>query len=129
MLHNKSKAMSLITVAVAVIFLFVSIFACTESVDAASKLKVTASKKIIYIGQTAKLKANNNVKWSLSKKKIVKLTNKKKRTVIVKGLKAGTVYVNAKNGKTKKKIKIVVRSRVPKKLNLVSTKDVLGLAE
>ena len=77
MLQNRSKAVRLISVAVAALFLFVSIFASTESVNAASKLKVTTSRKIIYIGQTAKLKANKNVKWSLSKKKIVKMNGTK----------------------------------------------------
>jgi len=118
-----------ISIAVTLVFLLVSISACTESVSAASKLKVSVTRKTIYVGQTAKVKANRNVKWSVSKKKVVKLTNKKKRTVTVKGLKAGTVYVKAKCGKRTKKIKITVRSRVPKKINLATTADVLGVGE
>lgn len=129
MLQNRSKAVRLISVAVAALFLFVSIFASTESVNAASKLKVTTSRKIIYIGQTAKLKANKNVKWSLSKKKIVKMTYKKRRTLTVKGLKAGVVYVKAKAGRSTRSIKIIVRSRVPKSIKLAATKNILGAAE
>ncbi len=129
MLQNKSNAMRAISIAITVLFVFVSVFACTESVDAATGLKVTASKRYIFIGQTIKFKANKNVKWSVSNKKIAKLTNVKKRTATVKGLRAGTVYVKAKYGRTIRKVKIVVRSRVPKKITLKTTKRVLGLAE
>ena len=79
--------------------------ASTESVNAATKLKVTAEKNKIYVGQTVKLTANKNVKWSVSKKKIAKLTKVKKKTVVVKGLKPGTVYVKAKKAKAPKKSK------------------------
>lgn len=127
MLQSKSTATRVISIAVIFIFLFVSIFASTESVAAATKLKVTASKKAIYVGQTVKFKANKNVKWSVSSKKVAKLTKIKKRTVTVKGLKAGTVYVKAKAGKKYKKIKITVRK--PKKLTLTTTKDVIGLGD
>ena len=118
MLQSKSTATRVISIAVIFIFLFVSIFASTESVAAATKLKVTASKKAIYVGQTVKFKANKNVKWSVSSKKVAKLTKIKKRTVTVKGLKAGTVYVKAKAGKKYKRIKITVRK--PKKLTLTT---------
>lgn len=127
MLQSKSNAARIISIAVTVIFLLVSIIASTESVSAATKLKVTASKKTIYVGQTAKLKANKNVKWSVNKSKIAKLTYKKKRSVTVKGLKAGTVYVTAKAGKKTKKIMITVKT--PKKLTVSTTKKYIGLGE
>ena len=73
-MQKKSKVMRAISFAVTVMLLFVSILASTESVSAATKLKVTVTKKTIYVGQTAKLNANKNVKWSVSKKNIVKLT-------------------------------------------------------
>jgi len=129
MQQNRSYFMRSISIAVTVVFLLVSILACTESVSAASKLKVSVTKKTIYVGQTAKLKANKNVKWSVSNKKVGKLTSIKKKSVTVKGLKAGTVYVKAKYGKKVKKIKITVRSRIPKEINLTATKDILGVGD
>ncbi len=87
------------------------------------------TKKTIYIGQTVKLKANKSVKWSISNRKIAKLTKVKKKSVTVKGVKAGTVYVKVKSGKKNKKIKIIVRSRVPKKIKLSTTRSALGVGE
>lgn len=129
MQQRKTYLKRSISVVVSVVLLFVSVIASTESVNAASKFKVTVTKKTIYIGQTTKLKANRNVKWSVSNRKTAKLTKAKKRSVTVKGLKAGTVYVKARSGKKIKKIKITVRSRVPKKINLKTTKEVLGIGE
>ena len=125
MIRSKSNAIRSIFIAVAVIFMFVSIMACTETVSAASKLKVSVSKKTVYVGQTVKLTANKNVKWSVSKEKIAKLTNAKKKTVTVKGLKAGTVYITAKAGKSSKKIKLVVVKRIPLKIY----KNTIGIGE
>ena len=122
MLQSRSNVMRLVSLAVTVVFLLVSIVVSTESVDAASKLKVSVTKKTIYVGQTAKFKANKNVKWSVSKKKIAKLTKIKKRSVTVKGLKAGTVYVKAKAGKTTVKA-------APKKISLSASNEVIGLGE
>lgn len=128
--QNKSNGMRLISIALTVMFLLVSVMASTESVSAASKLKITAAKKTIYVGQTVKLKANKNVKWSVSNKKVAKLIYKKKKSVTVKGLKAGTVYVKAKAGKKYRKIKITVKkSDAPKKIKLMATRDELGIGE
>ena len=67
---------------------------------AAKKLKVSPTKKTIYVGKTVKLKANQKVKWSVkSGKTIVKLSSKKSTTVVVKGLKKGSASVTAKAGK------------------------------
>lgn len=130
MLQSKSSTARLISIVLTVVFLFVSIVVNTESVSAASKLKVTAAKKTIYVGQTVKLKANKNVKWSVSKKKIAKLTKVKKRTVTVKGLKAGTVYVKAKAGKKYKKIKITVKKKPnKKKMKLAASSSIIGIGE
>lgn len=133
MSYSKPEPKSFISIAVAVVFLIVSMLASTESVSAATKLKVTAEKNKIYVGQTVKLTANKNVKWSVSKKKIVKLTKVKKKTVTVKGLKPGTVYVKAKKGKSTKKIKITVAKK-PKEeakqtINLASSKGIIGIGE
>ena len=130
MQQSKSNVMRSLSVAITVLLLIVSILASTESVSAASKLKVTVSSKTLYVGQTVKLKANKNVKWSVSNKKIAKLTGVKKRSVTLKGLKAGTVYVKAKAGKKYRKIKITVKkSNAPKTIKLMATRDVLGVGE
>ena len=50
--------MRLISTAIAVVFMIVTILASTESVSAAAKLKVTAERQTIYVGETVKLKAN-----------------------------------------------------------------------
>lgn len=129
MLHNESKPMRAISIALALIFMLVSVLSSAETVNAASKLKVTVSKKTIYVGQTAKLKANKSVKWSVSKKKVAKLTKVRKKTATVKGLKPGTVYVKAKAGKKIKKIKIVVKRKGPNKLYLSASQNVIGKGE
>jgi transglutaminase-like putative cysteine protease len=124
--------MRLISTAIAVVFLIVTILASTESVSAAAKLKVTAERQTIYVGETVKVKANKKVKWSVSKKKIVKLAKVKRKTVTVKGLKPGTVYVKAKNGKKTKKIKITVKDRevsVNNSMRLVSSREYIGIGE
>lgn len=71
------------------------------------------------------------MKWSVSgKKKIVKIVSKKSKKnkkVTVKAYKAGTAYVKAKYGKKTKKIRITVRSKVPTKINVVSTETGIGV--
>lgn len=133
MLQNRSKATRFLSVAIAVIFLLVSILACTEPVNAVSKLKITASKKTIYVGQTLKVKANKNVKWSVSNKKIARLTGTKKKQVTVKALKKGTVYVKAKAGKKTVKVKLTIKAKSavkgPTKINILATRDTIGIGE
>ena len=79
---------------------------------AAKKLKVSPTKKTIYVGKTVKLKANQKVKWSVkSGKTIVKLSSKKSTTVVVKGLKKGSASVTAKAGKQSKTVKFTVKKK------------------
>ena len=66
MQQGKTIVTRSISIEVAVLFLIVSVMAAAESADAASKLKVSVTRKTIYVGQTAKLTANTNVKWSVS---------------------------------------------------------------
>ena len=79
-----------------------------------SKTKMTA-----YIGKTKTLKVKKNgtkkivkTKWTLSGKKVAKLTKKKKTSVTIKGLKKGSATVKAKvwyqkkGAKKKKKNKV-----------------------
>ena len=129
MQQGKTIIKRTISIAVTVMLLIVSVMASAESVSAASKLKVSVTNKTIYVGQTSKLKANMNVKWSVSKKKNAKLTNIKKKTVKVKGLKPGTVFVTAKAGNKTKKIKITVKTKSPKKITLKTTSEAIGIGE
>ena len=88
---------------VAFAFLLGTFAVGTETVSAASKLKVSPTRKTVYIGSKVTIKANKKVKWSVSgKKKIVKIVSKKSKKnkkVTVKAYKAGTAYVKAKYGK------------------------------
>lgn len=91
---------------VAFAFLLGTFAVGTETVSAASKLKVSPTRKTVYIGSKVTIKANKKVKWSVSgKKKIVKIVSKKSKKnkkVTVKAYKAGTAYVKAKYGKEDK---------------------------
>ena len=74
--------------------------------------------------------SNKNVKWTITKgKKCAKLVSVKKKSVSVKGIKGGTVYVTAKAGKQTKKIKVTVRSYIPKEIKLETTKNILGIGD
>ena len=116
---------------VAFAFLLGTFAVGTETVSAASKLKVSPTRKTVYIGSKVTIKANKKVKWSVSgKKKIVKIVSKKSKKnkkVTVKAYKTGTAYVKAKYGKKTKKIRITVRSKVPTKINVVSTETGIGV--
>lgn len=116
---------------VAFAFLLGTFAVGTETVSAASKLKVSPTRKTVYVGSKVTIKANKKVKWSVSgKKKIVKIVSKKSKKnkkVTVKAYKAGTAYVKVKYGKKTKKIRITVRSKVPTKINVVSTETGIGV--
>ena len=120
--------MRTLSIAAAVIILAVSMLIGGGNASAATRLKVSPVKKTIYVGKTVKLTANQKVKWSVSKKKVAKLTKAGKKTVTVKGLKAGTAYVTAKAGKTAKKVRITVKAK-PQKIRLTTSKDMIGLGE
>lgn len=73
----------------------------------AAKKKVKLDKKLVtvYVGKTVKIKLKNNkkkTKWTtISGKKNVSLSKKKKTSVTIKGKKAGKAKVQAKIGKKK----------------------------
>lgn len=130
MYRNASIARRMLAAVVMIVFLMVTILASTESVSAAAKLKVTPAKKTIYVGKTVTLKANKNVKWSVaSGKTVVKLTSKKKKTVKVKGLKAGSAVIKVTSGKEVKKVKITVKKPAPTKMFFSVDRDILEVGE
>lgn len=131
MYTQSSSKKRLTALLVAFAFLLGTFAVGTETVSAASKLKVSPTHKTVYVGSKVTIKANKKVKWSVSgKKKIVKITSKKSKKnkkVTVKAYKAGTAYVKAKYGRKTKKIRITVRSKVPTKINVVSTETGIGV--
>lgn len=86
---------------------------------AAKKPKLSKSKLKITAGKTATLtvkNANKKVKWSTSKKKIVKIdatSGKKKEKTVIHGVKSGKAVITAKVGKVKLKCKITVKKQRP----------------
>lgn len=92
----------------------------SDSSSAEAAGKPVFKKKTVSVkkGKTAKLtlkgKKIKKTKWSVKNKKIVKLSAKKKESVKVKGLKAGTTKVTAKVTAGKKKYTIKATVKVKK---------------
>lgn len=115
------KCLSAIAAFALTFIMIVSMLASsTAPVMAASKIKISAADKTLSIGETAKLKSNKSVKWSVANgKSFIKLSSIKSKSVTVKAVKTGTAIVNAKKGKTVKKIKInVLRKNAPSSIKL-----------
>jgi len=95
------------------VILLMMIMLLPMDVQAASKAKLSASKKSVTVGQTVKISMKNNkkkVKWSVSngKIKIVKKTNKYAK---IKAVKAGKATLKAKVGKRTYKCTITVKKK------------------
>ena len=107
MQHSISLKKRLLTLLIAAGFLLGSVFAAgSETSAATSRLKVSPTKKTIYVGKATTLKANKKVRWSVYKgKKYVKIVSKSKyaKKITIKGLRNGTSYIKAKYGKKNKK--------------------------
>ena len=75
MQHSISLKKRLLTLLIAAGFLLGSVFAAgSETSAATSRLKVSPTKKTIYVGKATTLKANKKVRWSVYKgKKYVKI--------------------------------------------------------
>lgn len=94
-------------VAIAVIVMAVSIMPITQA-DAAVKL--SATKKTVYVGESFTLKVSGTsktVKWSSSKKSVASVTQKGKVTA----KQAGTTTISAKVGSKSLKCKVTVNDR------------------
>lgn len=79
--------------------------------DAARKIKLNKSKLVLYVGNTAQLKLQNNqkkVKWSSSKTSVVTVTQNGK--VVAK--KQGSSKVTAKAGKKSYVCRVTVKKKV-----------------
>lgn len=83
---------------ISVVIAAMMVFSLTVPAYAAGSVKLNKTKATIYVGDTLKLKLNNNkksVKWSSSKKTVAKVSSKGKVT----GIKAGKATIKAKVGK------------------------------
>lgn len=82
--------------------------------DAAAKMSLSKKKITITQGEKVTLKvkkATKKVKWSVTKgKKVIKLSKKKKASVVITGKKAGKAVVTAKAGKKKLTCKVKVKA-------------------
>ena len=82
--------------------------------DAAAKMSLSNKKITITQGEKVTLKvkkATKKVKWSVTKgKKVIKLSKKKKASVVITGKKAGKAVVTAKAGKKKLTCKVTVKA-------------------
>lgn len=110
----RNKTRRIWTVLLVAIMLVSSVFE-NEKVEAKSKKVSLSSKRItLEVGKSQKLRVKNNkkkVKWSVDKKKIIKLSKQSKKGVTVKGLKKGNAKVIATIGKKKYLCKVTVREK------------------
>ncbi len=84
--------------------------------DAAKKVKFNKTNITVKVGKKAKVTLKNAAKkakvtWKISNKKVIKLTKKRKKYAVVKGVKKGTATLKAtyKKGKVKKILKCKVK--------------------
>ena len=86
----------------------------SPAADAAAKMSLSKKKITITQGEKVTLKvkkATKKVKWSVTKgKKVIKLSKKKKASVVITGKKAGKAVVTAKAGKKKLTCKVTVKA-------------------
>lgn len=82
-------------------------------VQAAKKVKLSSTKVTVRVGKTKTIQVKNTskkIKWSVVKgKAYIKLTKKKKQSVVIKGKKAGNAKILAKAGKKKLYCKVTVK--------------------
>lgn len=118
---KSAKALLVALLSLAIVIAFMP--AMAQNSYAASKLKVSPSKKTISVKKTVKLTAKGlsakqlkKVKWSTTTagKKVVKLSASKGKTIKVTGKKAGKATITAKYGKKKAKATITVKAAATK---------------
>lgn len=104
----EKKLKKALATSLAICLTICSVFSSAQlKYSTAAKKKVKLDKKsvTVYVGKTVKIKLKNNkkkTKWTtISGKKNVSLSKKKKTSVTIKGKKAGKAKVQAKIGKKK----------------------------
>lgn len=81
------------------------------AVEAATKLKVSASKVILTVGKTKVVTANKKVTWKSSNKKIAKVKKMNGKKAKITAVKNGTCEIVVKYKKQKKVIKVTVKAK------------------
>jgi serine protease inhibitor len=80
-------------------------------INAAKKLTVSVKSISMKVGDKKLVKTNKNATFTITGKKVVSLTNKKKRQCTVVGKKVGNCTLKIKAGKTVKTIKIKITKK------------------
>lgn len=80
-------------------------------INAAKKLTVSVKSISMKVGDKKLVKTNKNATFTITGKKVVSLTNKKKRQCTVVGKKVGSCTLKIKAGKTVKNIKIKITKK------------------
>ena len=80
-------------------------------INAAKKLTVSVKSISMKVGDKKLVKTNKNATFTITGKKVVSLTNKKKRQCTVLGKKVGNCTLKIKAGKTVKTIKIKITKK------------------
>ena len=98
--------------------LILSAVSVTPSMTTYAKIKspkLSKKKMVMTVGKVQKVKLKNvsqKVKWTVAKKKVVKITKKSGKynnSIVIKGLKTGSTKIIAKCGKKKYKVKVTVK--------------------
>lgn len=119
----RKKLMKKIMIAVMLTALIIGAVPTGEA-QAASKLRLNATKLSLKVGQSKQLKVRKKVKkvkWSSSKKSVVTVSKNGK----IKAKKAGKATVYAKIGKTRLKCRVVVKNKEKTSKKSSSEKKVL----
>lgn len=104
-----------VVLVLALILTGVSVKPLTATYAKAKSLALNKKKIVMTVGQTQKIKLKNTgekVKWTVAKKKVVKIvkkTGKYTNVIVIKGLKAGSTKITAKCGKKKYTLRVRVQ--------------------
>nr|MCR4716392.1 Ig-like domain-containing protein [Lachnospiraceae bacterium] len=102
--------------------------------NAATKVKLSATKKTLTVGSSAVLKVKNTKKkvtWSTSKKSVCTVKKKTKYKATIKAKKVGTATITAKVNKKKYKCKVTVKAEpvAVSSISLSSSKEIILVGE
>ena len=107
--------------------LILGAFSTLTAAQAASKEITITGSSVVAKGKTVTLKADQDVTWNSSDKKIATVSSSGK----VKGIKAGkvTITATAKNGKAKASWKMTVMKKAASKVTIQNKADILQVGE
>lgn len=109
------KKMIAVAMALALILSAVSVTPSMTTYAKTKSPKLSKKKMVMTVGKVQKVKLKNvsqKVKWTVAKKKVVKITKKSGKynnSIVIKGVKTGSTKIIAKCGKKKYKVKVTVK--------------------